>query len=61
MTSAHQMQFVLRRGAMTQQPAGYLCRGGVPDMEWPRTTVVAVCAVVRSITGQLEHLHRVVW
>lgn len=36
---------------MTQQPAGYLCRGGVPDMEVAAyTTVVCLRLVVRSIT-----------
>lgn len=40
-----------RHGAMTQQPAGYLCRGGVPDMEVAAyTTVVCLRLVVRSIT-----------
>lgn len=36
---------------MTQQPAGYLCRGGVPDMEVAAyATVVCLRLVVRSIT-----------
>lgn len=36
---------------MTQQPAGYPCRGGVPDMEVAAyTTVVCLRLVVRSIT-----------
>lgn len=42
---------------MTQQPAGYLCRGGVPDMEVAAYTTV-VC--LRLVVSQLEHLHRVV-
>lgn len=46
---------------MTQQPAGYLCRGGVPDMEVAAyTTVVCLRLVVRSITVLVRHLHRVV-
>lgn len=48
---------------MTQQPAGYLCRGGVPDMEVAAYTTVVVFALGGEIdngAGQLEHLHRVV-
>lgn len=45
---------------MTQQPAGYLCRGGVPDMEVAAYTVFALGGEIDNGAGQLEHLHRVV-
>lgn len=48
---------------MTQQPAGYLCRGGVPDMECGRVHdrgVFALGGEIGNGAGQLEHLHRVV-
>lgn len=48
---------------MTQQPAGYLCRGGVPDMRGGRVHdrgVFALGGEIDNGAGQLEHLHRVV-
>lgn len=44
---------------MTQQPAGYLCRGGVPDMEVAAyTTVVCLQLRPRCLPTPLPRLPR---